>query len=119
MSGDAWELISNDETSTGKDKQANARKRKEVNRNAVEEWKEKRLMRMDEALTKIDEVLGDMEALEGIPHLIIATASIKNEESRKKATKSLVSLYGILDGRIKRIDALVNEGMTVPEDEHE
>ena len=29
MSGDAWELISNDETSTGKDKQANARKRRE------------------------------------------------------------------------------------------
>ena len=87
--------------------------------NSVEEWKEKRLMRMDEALTKIDEALEDMEVLEGIPHLIIAAASIKNEESRKKATKSLVFLYGILDGRIKRIDALVNEGMTVPEDKDE
>ena len=44
MSGDAWELISNDETSTGKDKQANARKRKEVNRKAVGKWEEKRIL---------------------------------------------------------------------------
>ena len=90
-----------------------------MNEIKIEKWKEKRLLRMDAALTKIDEVLGDMEELEGISHLIIAAASIKNEESRKKATKSLVFLYGILDGRIKRIDALVNEGMTVPEDKDE
>lgn len=103
----------------GKDKQANARKRKEVNRKAVEEWKEKRLKRMDAALTKIDEVIEETKMLDGLPQLILKASEIKNEEARKEAAKTLVYVWSALKGRLEKIDALVNEGMTVPEDKDE
>lgn len=113
-------MISNVETSTGKDKQENARKRKEVNRKAVEEWKEKRLMRMDEALTKIDEVIEETKMIaDELPQLILNVSEIKHEETRKEAAKTLVYVWSTLDGKLKKIDALVNEGMTVPEDKDE
>lgn len=114
-------MISNAETSQGKDKQANARESlgKEVNRKAMEEWKEKRLKRMDAALTKIDEVIEETKMLDGLPQLILAVAEIKDEGHRKEAAETLVYVWSALKGRLEKIDALVNEGMTVPEDKNE
>ena len=90
-----------------------------MNRKAVEKWEEKRLLRMDAALTKIDEVIEDTKILDGLPQLILAVAEIKDEGHRKEAAKTLVYVWSALKGRLEKIDALVNEGMTVPEDEHE
>ena len=85
----------------------------------MEEWKEKRLKRMDAALTKIDEVIEETKILDGLPQLILAVAEIKDEGHRKAAAKTLVYAWSGLKGRLNKIDTLVNEGMTVPEDEHE
>ena len=90
-----------------------------MNRKAVEEWKEKRLKRMDAALTKIDEVIEETKMLDGLPQLILKASEIKHEETRKEAAKTLVYVWAVLKGRLEKIDALVNEGMTVPEDKDE
>ena len=90
-----------------------------MNRKAVEEWKEKRLKRMDAALTKIDEVIEETKMLDGLPQLILAVAEIEDEGHRKAAAKTLVYVWSGLKGQLNKIDALANEGMTVPEDKDE
>ena len=87
--------------------------------NSVEEWKEKRLKRMDAALTKIDEVIEDTKLLDGIPELILQAAQIEDKGRRKDAAVTLAYMWVYLKGKLNKIDALVNEGMTFPEDKNE
>jgi len=127
--GAAVELISNAEKATrrkcteqkwqGQASKCSEKKGKEVNRKAVEKWEEKRLKRMDAALTKIDEVIEETKMLDGLPQLILKASEIKHEETRKEAAKTLVYVWSALKGRLEKIDALVNEGMTVPEEKDE
>lgn len=81
-----------------------------------EEWKEKRLRRMDCALTKIDETVNDLGIFRGMPMLMIAASRIEDPKEREAAISTLSYWMGFAIGRIIRIGQLVNEGMTVPEE---
>ena len=85
--------------------------------NFTKEWKEERLKRMDRALTEIDEISDELKVFGGIPHLVLAVSRIENPKEREMAITTVMYSMGFVTGRLVRIRKLVNEGMTVPEEE--
>lgn len=83
----------------------------------TEEWKETRLRRMDCALTQIDEIMNDLGLFRGMPALMIAASRIEDPKEREDAMATLSYWMRTASDMIARTDRLVNEGMTVPEEE--
>lgn len=82
--------------------------------NMQEEWKEARFMRMDEALTKIDDEMCVLKQFKGLPQLVISASRIENKQEREVAFITLSFCMGFITGKLIRIATLVNDGMTVP-----
>ena len=85
--------------------------------NFPKEWKEERCRRMDSALTEIDEITDELKVFGGIPHLVLAASRIENPKEREMAITTVMYSMGFVTGRLVRSRKLVNEGMTVPEEE--
>ena len=87
--------------------------------NFPEEWKEERLRRMDRSLTKIDEIVEQLNEFHRLPKVAAGILEIMDPRDRENAMEAVTSVMRFVSVSIVRIGELVNDGLTVPEGEND